>query len=166
MNYYHLVKYERKPAYKAMYALSLASYWELEKPERNPFFDFVAASQLKGMRYKDSHDTFELSPAPGWANEAIESLRRFPLNLVEWPMRNSHRRDLKPLPAYIRPDRDPGTLFLRHDGKVIPVDERNVFHWNLDPYRVDSAGQGRRLADGTSFLLPYYMGLYEGVLQD
>lgn len=166
MNYYHLLKYERNPAYKAMYALSLASYWQLEKPERNPFFDFVAASQLKGMRYQDSHDTFELSPSPGWANDAIETLRRFPLNLVEWPMRNSHRRDLEPLPAYIRPDSEPGTLFLRHDGKVIPVDERTVFHWNLDPYRVDSPGQGLRLADGTSFLLPYYMGLYEGFLRD
>ena len=81
-------------------------------------------------------------------------------------MRNSHRRDLQPLPAFIRPDREPGTLFLRRDGKVIPIDERTVFHWNLDPYRVDSPGQGMRLADGTSYLLPYYMGLYEGFLRD
>jgi hypothetical protein len=166
MNYYHLLKYETRPAYKAMYALSLASYWELEKPERNPFFDFVAASQLRGMRYQDAHDVYELSPKPGWANEAMETLRRFPLNLVEWPMLNSHRRDLQPLPAYVRPDREPGTLFLRRDGKVIPIDERTVFHWNLDPYRVDSGGTGMRLADGTSFLLPYYMGLYEKFIQD
>ncbi len=166
MNYYHLLKYEQNPQYKAMYALSLASYWELEKPERNPFFDFVAGSQLRGMRYQDSHDTYELSPRAGWANDAVETLRRFPLNLVEWPMSNSHRRDLMPLPAYIRPDRESGTLFLRRDGKVIPIDERTVFHWNLDPYRVDSTGQGMRLADGTSFLLPYYLGLYEGFLQD
>jgi hypothetical protein len=70
------------------------------------------------------------------------------------------------LPGYIRPDATPGTLFLRKNGKVLPVDERTVFHWNVDPYRVDTGGNGKRVADGTSFLLPYYMGLFEGFLKE
>jgi hypothetical protein len=36
----------------------------------------------------------------------------------------------------------------------------------VDPYRADYGGNGKRVADGTSFLLPYYMGLYEGFLKD
>lgn len=166
MNYYHLLKYEQDPKVKAMVAMSLAGYWELERPELNPFFNFVAASQLKGMSYADAHDTYDLSPKGAWLEESADTLRRFPLNLVDWPLRNSHRADLVPLPAYIRPDARPGTLFLRKSGKVLPVDERTVFHWNVDPYRVDTGGSGKRVADGSSFLLPYYMGLFEGFLKD
>jgi hypothetical protein len=166
MNYYHLLKYERDPQVKAMVAMSLAGYWELERGELNPFFNFVAASQLRGARYEDAHDAFDLSPKGPWLEESVDTLQRFPLNLVEWPLKNSHRADLVPLPAYIRPDSEPGTLFLRRNGKVLPVDERTVFHWNVDPYRADYGGNGKRVADGTSFLLPYYMGLYEGFLKD
>ena len=50
------------------------------------------------------------------------------------------------------------------DGKVLPVDERMVYHWNVDPYVLDHTGRGTRLADGTSFLLPYYMALYHQVV--
>ncbi len=52
----------------------------------------------------------------------------------------------------------------RRNGKVLPIDERMVEHWNHDPWRLDSGGNGTALADGASFLLPYYMGLYHGIL--
>jgi hypothetical protein len=54
----------------------------------------------------------------------------------------------------------------RVDGKVLPVDERFVNHWNHDPWRLDQSGDGRSLADGAAFLLPYYLGLYTGRVLD
>lgn len=42
----------------------------------------------------------------------------------------------------------------------IESDERLVDHWNHDPWRLDQGGDGRYLADGAAFLLPYYMGRY------
>jgi len=52
------------------------------------------------------------------------------------------------------------------DGKVTPIDERFVGHWNHNPWRFDEGGDGRSLADGNSFLLPYYMGLYYGFFKE
>jgi hypothetical protein len=53
----------------------------------------------------------------------------------------------------------------RNNGKVLPIDERFVEHWNHDPWQLDQGGEGRRLADGSSFLLPYYMGLFHGFVE-
>ena len=50
------------------------------------------------------------------------------------------------------------------NGKVIPVDESHFNHWNRDPWRLDTGGDGRLLANGAVFLLPYYMGLYHGFI--
>ncbi len=53
----------------------------------------------------------------------------------------------------------------RVNGKVLPIDERYVGHWNHDPWRLDSNGSGRSLGDGAVFLLPYYMGLHYGFIK-
>jgi hypothetical protein len=89
----------------------------------------------------DPFGEIDVSPKGGWLEESLDTLQRFPLDLVNWRLANSHRLDLKP-------------------GKVLPVDERYVEHWNHNPWQLDQGGDGRTLADGTSFLLPYYMGLY------
>ena len=91
--------------------------------------------------------------------EAIDSLKRYPLDRVDWRLTNSHRKDIIPLPDYAR-ERGAKGLGYRSDGKVLPIDERFVDQWNHDPWQLDQGGNGLELADGSSFLLPYYMGLY------
>ncbi len=44
--------------------------------------------------------------------------------------------------------------------------ERWLGHWGHDPWELDQGTGGTVLADGASFLLPYYMGLYHKYLQD
>jgi hypothetical protein len=66
------------------------------------------------------------------------------------------------LPSHIRGE----GLGRRVDGKVLPIDERYVGHWNHDPWRLDHEGDGRTLGDGSPFLLPYYLGLYHGFLEE
>ena len=73
-------------------------------------------------------------------------------------MKNSHRKDVVRLRGYSG-DRA-GERGHLPNGRVLPIDERYVDHWNHDPWQLDYAGNGRQLADGASFLLPYYMGLY------
>ena len=58
---------------------------------------------------------------------------------------DSHRKDVLPLPAFAR---EGAALGYRVNGKVLPVDERYVGHWNHDPWRLDSAGDERTLGDG------------------
>jgi hypothetical protein len=164
MNYYHLLKYEQDADVRQAVARSLHDYWQLERPERNPFFNVLAAVSLQGTSFADAYGTQALDlPDEVWLEDTLDSLRRFPVDLVDWGLVNSHRLDLQPLPDHVRPD-SAGRHGLRHDGKVLPIDERMVFHWNHDPYQLDYAGTGTRLADGTSFLLPYYMALHHRII--
>ena len=50
-------------------------------------------------------------------------------------------------------------------GKVLPVENRHFNHWNTNPWALDYGGNGRQLASGTVYLLPYYMGLYHGFIE-
>ena len=54
----------------------------------------------------------------------------------------------------------------RRNGKVLPIDERFVNHWNHDPWRLDEGGGGTEMADGVAFLLPYWMGVYHGFVKE
>jgi hypothetical protein len=92
-------------------------------------------------------------------DDALDTLRRYSFDRVNWKLTNSHRQDIVPLPEYVREGGGQKTGY-RRNGKVLPIDERFVEHWNHDPWQLDQGGDGRTLADGNSFLLPYYMGLY------
>jgi len=165
MNYYHLLKYERDPVVKSAAARSLYAYWQLERPERNPFFNLVAAVSLEGTTFDTAFGTETLTlPRDAWLDDTLDTLRRFPVDLLDHELGNSHRLDLVPIDTHVRPDAETPIGLRRSDGKVLPVDERMVFHWNVDPYMLDHDARRTRLADGTSYLLPYYMGLYHRVI--
>ena len=51
-------------------------------------------------------------------------------------------------------------------GKALPVENRRFNHWNTNPWLLDYPGDGRQLASGTVYLLPYYMGLYHGYIEE
>lgn len=159
MCFYHLLRYETDPRLRMIYGRALRNRWENEAPERNPLFHFIAAAALKGLIWEDSHSREPLDPEGDWLEDSLDTLRRYPLDRFNWPMQNSHRKDL----ILLRGSRTRG---MRRDGKVLPIDERFVEHWNHDPWQLDSNGDGRRLADGASYLLPYYMGLYHRFLTD
>ena len=146
-------------------ARSLHAYWQLERPERNPLFNLIAAVRLQGATFRTAFGVESLTlPAEAWRDDTLDTLRRFPVDLVDHALTNAHRLDLRPLDQHVRPDARVALGVRRTDGKVLPVDERMVFHWNVDPYALDYAGRGDMLADGTSFLLPYYMALYHRVI--
>ena len=165
MNYYHLLKYERDPVVRAAAAKSLHGYWQLERPERNPFFNLVAAVALRDQAFTSAFEVESLTlPVASWRDDTLDTLRRFPVDLVDHGLENSHRLDVRRLDPHVRSDAEAPIGVRAIDGKVLPVDERMVFHWNVDPFALDHPGTGNRLADGTSFLLPYYMALHHGVI--
>ena len=163
MNYYHLLKYERDEALRSAVAHSLRQYWKLLQPERNPLFDFIHAAAIDGTSYRDAFDdeTYRRDDFP--LDDAVESLVLYPLDRFDWALSNSHRQDIVLLRAQEERRGPRGHLI---DGRVLPIDERFVNHWNHDPWRLDHGGQGRYLADGASFLLPYYLGLYHGLIEE
>lgn len=165
MNYYSLLRYEKDPELRQKYLMGFHSHFQIEQPEMNPVFNFLYAAVARGGTFEDAFGPTELSPAGAWLEDAAETLRRLPLDRIDWPLKNSHRKDIVPLGANAREGGAEGAGY-RVNGKVLPVDERYVGHWNHDPWRLDYRGGAKTLGDGAVFLLPYYMGLYHGFLRD
>ncbi len=165
MDFYNLIHYETDAVLQSKYALSFSNYWTMERPELNPLFNFMYAGMNTGKQLSDAFGARDLSPKGEWLGESIDTLRRYPLDRVNWRMTNSHRKDIRPLRRSAREDGTEGLGF-RNNGKVLPIDERFVDQWNHDPWRLDQGGDGTELADGASFLLPYYMGLYHKFIEE
>jgi len=159
MDFYNLIRYETDPQLRYKYSVAFYHYWIMERPELNPLFNFMYAAVNSSRSYAETFGKRDLSPAGEWLEESMDTLRRFPLDRVNWRMTNSRRKDIVLLPAYAR-ERGERPAGSRNNGKVLPIDERFVDHWNHDPWQLDQGGNGMELADGASFLLPYYMGLY------
>ena len=168
MCFYNLMKYGKDPKLVHEAAYAFYSYWILEAPEMNPFFNFCYAAFGIGRKYTNPWGTHDIAPWAGWLEDSVETLKRFPLDRFDWRHTNSGRLDLVRL---TRQTYDPYETNFRPtghrvNGKVIPVDERYFNHWNHNPFDLDTGGSGKGLGTGAVFLLPYYMGLYHGFIKD
>lgn len=164
MNFYCLMKYEKDPLLRRLFGLAFYQRWRIEQPELNPLFNFIYAATAQGLSFPHDSGDRSLAPRGGWLEESVETLKRYPFDRRNWALANSHRKDVRLLPGYVE-GRHPRRGH-RVDGLALPIDERYVDKWNHDPWTLDTGGDGRQLADGASFLLPYYMGLYHGFLEE
>ena len=171
MNLYHLVRYTSDPGLRRASLGAFHRSWLLERPERNPFFHFAFVAAAREAEADGLFDPSASDAAGGadWLDDSIETLVLLPFDRCQWRHTNTHRLDLVRLSATQsidpgRPDHVPRGY--RVDGKVLPVDERSFAHWNTDPWCLDQGGDGRELASGTVFLLPWHMGRYHGFLAD
>jgi len=157
MNYFNILNYETDPRLRDMYLWSLRWHWMLEEPERCPLFNFTFAV------FDDAREmeALNIPDRKTYLADGVETLQRIPLDRIRWAFRNDHRTDIVKLPKWTYRHREGGHLY---NGKVVPIDERSVEHWNHDAWNLAEGGDGKQLADGTAFLLPYYMGLYYGYI--
>jgi hypothetical protein len=162
MDFYCLLKYETDPKLRELFGLAFYERWMIERYELNPLFNFMYAASVKGLTFRNAFEPQDLAPTGNWLAESVDTLKRYPLDRVNWGLANSHREDVVLLPEHARGGRTRGS---RRDGRVLPIDERFVDKWNHDPWALDYGGDGRVLADGASFLLPYYMGLYHRFIE-
>jgi hypothetical protein len=165
MNYYSLLRYEKDADLRRKYLLAFHNHWKMEEPELNPLFNFLYAAAVGAEIATDAFRKIDLKPGGAWLEDSVDTLRRFPADRIAWGYRNSHRKDIVPLPRYAR-ESVVSPLGYRVNGKVLPIDERYVGHWNHDPWRLNEESDGRSLGDGGSYLLPYYLGLYAGYFHE
>ncbi len=163
MCYYNLLNYEKDPKLHAAYLISLLRYWSIVAPERCPLFNYIYAASMNSDVIGNYFGTDRFQIPPSCFVDAVDTLKRIPLDRIRWGYQNSHRIDVQPLRQHIWRNRSRGHL---QNGKVLHIDERDVVHWNYDPWRLDSGGGGREMSDGATFLLPYYMGLYHGYITE
>ena len=159
MNYYHLLRYETDPTLLSMYSFAISRHWSFEKYERNAFTNFIYDACCRGRTRKDNWGDVDLSPPPECLADAVDTLERYPLDLIEWPMSNAHRIDMLPLEGRSRGEAVSGS---GRDGYAFPIDERHETYWDWDPWKLRSAGDGTVLRPGFHYLLAYYLGRYHG----
>ena len=139
--YWTLYRFAFDDHLRTVFAAAIRDHWQIEKVERNPLWSFVYAGT--------GAQQFELE-------NALWTLRMFPLDLVDWTVRNSHRRDLTRLPPNFRG---------QETAELLPADERPIMRWNGNPFTLDGGSDGGRELAGDEFLLPYWMGRYLKVIE-
>ncbi len=144
LSYYPLLLYEKNPELRKIYIESLERSWLIERPERNPLWNYIYAAGTGSGEFD--------------AEESLLTLRQIPLDLVSWTVTNSHRLDVVQDPAADRFTRKQSLL-------VLPPDERPMMKWNGNPYALDGGDGGHGEDDGAFFLLPYWLGRYHGFIQ-
>ena len=139
LSFYPLLLYEEDAQLRKIYAWSLERSWRVERPERNPLWNFIYAV---GSGSRD----FDLE-------QSVKTLQEIPMDLISWTVTNSHRLD-------VVPDRNTDRFQRKQSLLVLPPDERPVMKWNGNPFAIDGGDGGRSEDDGASFLLPYWLGRY------
>ena len=160
LNYYHLIRYEHDPVLLSMYQEAIRRHWQYERLERNSFTNFIYAACSMGKTRRDQWGEDDLSPPPECFGDAVETLRRYPLDLIEWPMSNAHRTDLV---VVGEPSEGRGG---RTDGYAFQIDERHETYWDWDPWKLTSSAKGTRLRSGFHYLLAYYLGRSHGFVSE
>jgi hypothetical protein len=143
LSYYPLLLYETEPKLREVYLQSLQRSWAVERPERNPLWNFIYAACSGSQDFDRA--------------QSIKTLHEIPIDLVTWTVTNSQRSDV---PISSTPDR----FKQRQSLIVLPFDELPVMKWNGNPYRLDGGNGGRGEDDGGFFLLPYWMGRYHKLI--
>lgn len=139
--YWCLYPYAFTPELKAKYRETIKDHWQAERPEKNGLWNLCYA--MTGAK------SFDLP-------ETVWFLQEFPLDMIEWPLMNSHRKDIEHVPENFRG---------QTTREVLPPDERPELKHNRNLFKLDRPGRVvSELSAGDSFLLPYWMGRYLGAI--
>ena len=78
------------------------------------------------------------------------------MDLRNWEMQNSHRKDITLLPDNFR---------LQSTKELLPLTEIPLYRHNGNIFDLDREGDGKQLISaGDTWLLPYWMGRYYGII--
>ena len=141
IGYWGLYRYALNDELKAKFKEAIIDHWQIERPEKEGAWNIFTAMVS---------NEFDL-------NEAAWYLQRHPLDLINWDIMNSHRKDIELIPLNFRQ---------QTTKEVLPPDERPVQRHNGNMFNMDQKGgngNGEESA-GDIWLLPYWMGRYLGVI--
>ena len=142
LGYWGLYRYAFTDSLKKLYKEAILDHWEAERPEKEGAWNIITA--MTGV------DTFD-------REAAIWYLQEYPLDMIDWDIQNSHRKDLEYLEENFRGQKTK---------EVLPPDERPIRRHNANTFILDrKGGNGRtEYSAGDIWLLPYWMGRFLGVI--
>ena len=135
--YWGLYRYAFNDTLKAKYKEAILDHWEIERPEKEGAWNIFTA--ITGV------PEFDL-------DEAIWYLQEYPMDLINWSVSNSHRKDI----VKMRPNFRNQTL-----ETVLPPDELRITRHNANRFSLDGGRDGNaENSAGDIWLFPYWMGRY------
>jgi hypothetical protein len=139
--YWGLYRYAFNDKLKGMYKEAIVDHWEAERPEKEGLWNIMTA--IVG---NDNYDF----------DEAIWYLQGYPLDLINWTVMNSQRKDIEKMEPNFREQ----TIT-----EVLPPQELRISRHNANRFDLDSKGEGRsENSAGDIWLLPYWIGRYLNVI--
>jgi len=139
--YWGLYRYAFNDTLKAKFKAAIVDHWEAERPEKEGLWNIMTA--LVG----DEDYDFD---------EALWYLQLYPIDLINWSVSNSHRKDIELLEPNFRK---------QSAKEVLPPGELRISRHNANRFDLDSRGGGREEnSAGDIWLLPYWIGRYLGVI--
>ncbi len=139
--YWGLYRYALNDTLKTKYKEAIIDHWEYERVEKEGLWNIMTA--ITGVGEID-------------LEAAIWYLQEYPLDLINWSVRNSHRKDIERVEDNFR------RQTIR---EVLPPDELQIARHNANRFSLDGNGGGRsEYSAGDIWLLPYWIGRYLGVI--
>ncbi|MBN1109078.1 MAG: hypothetical protein JXA55_09925 [Bacteroidales bacterium] len=139
--YWGLYRYAFNDTLKTKYRQAILDHWEAEKPENEALWNILTA--ITGAEDID-------------LEEAIWYLQEYPLDLISWTVKNSHRKDIE----FLEPNFRNQTL-----KEVLPPDELRIARHNANRFDLNGGDDGKsEYSAGDIWLLPYWAGRYLGVI--
>jgi hypothetical protein len=129
------------PSLRSTAETSIRRWYEDVRADGIPFYDFV-------------YNHFSGKQVP--LDRAVETLRDWPLDMIEWTVDNSQRMDVQ---RDLTPGMDDG-----HLTRILPRSEMGICQWDQEPYKAVIGMDGQREDKPDDWLLAYWMGRYYGLL--
>ena len=182
MSFYGLMNYEKDPELLIMYRNALENMWLHISKQKNPFWDGLYGALANSFSQKIGEGFFEgkeLFPENPLFKDAalrrfakgnmkpeymVETLQRTPLDLIGYPMDNTHRLDVI-LDA--TPGQKEGMGWRSTDQLALPIDERGHVRLDRDAFAIKytEVFGGRAENEGSFYLLPYYLARYHNLIE-
>ncbi|WP_301927394.1 hypothetical protein [Ferruginibacter sp.] len=138
LGYWGLYRYALNDTLKAKFKASILDHWQIERPEKEAAWDIFTA--ITGVKQFD-------------LDEATWYLQKYPLDMIEWKVTNSERKDVVFIPQNFRNQ----TI-----KEVLPPDELPINRHNSNRFDLDGGDDNgiTEYSAGDIWLLPYWMGRY------
>lgn len=127
---------------KEQYRKAIKEHWEYKRPDKIAHWNFCYA--MTGAV------DFDLE-------ESIWTLKEWPLDMIGYAVENSHRKDIELIESNFR-----GQI----TKELLPPDERASLRQYQNLFVLDAKNSGGELSAGETFLLPYWMGRYLGIISE
>lgn len=143
VGYWGLYRYAFNDELKAKYKAAIIDHWQAERPEKDGLWNMFTALVSNNFGLENA----------AWY------LREYPMDLIGWDIKNSHRKDIVLLEPNFRE---------QTTEEVLPPDEAPVQRHNGNTFRLDRIGGNGSSENsaGDIWLLPYWLGRYLGVISE